>query len=184
MSGKPEGYQEVAERIHAFYTRHPHGSIRTEHVEFVQIAGKDYVLVKAAVYRGPDDVHPGTGTAMEPIPGTTPFTRGSEVENGETSAWGRALASLGLGGRKIASADEVQAKRAVRDAVPVKDRVDEFRALCVKHKLAADALVELLTPLASGPVPATAQAKRVWISQTVDALNDVDYQRLVKQVAA
>ena len=112
MAGKPEGYQEVADRIHAFYAKHPEGSIRTEGVDFVQIAGKDYVLVKAAVYRSPDDKIPGTGTAMEPIPGSTPFTKGSEVENGETSAWGRALASIGLGGKKIATADEVAVKRA------------------------------------------------------------------------
>ncbi|NBW21736.1 MAG: hypothetical protein EBR82_78640 [Caulobacteraceae bacterium] len=112
MAGKPEGYQEVAERVHAFYATYPMGSIRTESVEFVQVAGKDYVLVKAAVYRGPDDPHPGTGTAMDPIPGTTPFTKGSEVENAETSSWGRALASIGLGGRKIATADEVAVKTA------------------------------------------------------------------------
>ena len=112
MAGKPEGYQEVAERVHAFYATYPMGSIRTESVEFVQVAGKDYVLVKAAVYRGPDDSHPGTGTAMDPIPGTTPFTKGSEVENAETSSWGRALASIGLGGRKIATADEVAVKTA------------------------------------------------------------------------
>jgi len=128
MAGKPEGYQEVAERVHAFYAQHPHGSIRTESVDFVQVAGKDYVLVKAAVYRGPDDQLPGTGTAMDPIPGTTPFTRGSEVENAETSSWGRALASIGLGGRKIATADEI----AVKTAKPAKRDViteDQAKAL-------------------------------------------------------
>ena len=181
---KPEGYQEVAERIHAFYAKHPTGSIRTEHVEFVQVAGSDYVLVKAAVYRSPDDVHPGTGTAMEPIPGKTPFTKGSEVENGETSAWGRALASLGLGGRKIATADEVQAKRLVRDSVPVRERVDEFRALCVERKVSAERVVELLSKLTSGDVPSTAQGKRLWISTTVDGLDDLAYKRLVAEVAA
>ena len=183
---KPEGYQEVAERIHAFYEKHPTGSIRTEHVEFVQIAGNDYVLVRAAVYRSPDDVHPGTGTAMEPIPGKTPFTKGSEVENGETSAWGRALASLGLGGRKIATADEVQAKRAqpVRDAVQVKDRVAEFRALCVSRKLSSEQVIEALSRVAPGDVPSTAQARRGWISKTVDGLDDLSYKRLVAEIAA
>ena len=117
MAGKPEGYQEVAERIHAFYVKYPEGSIRTESVEFVQVAGKDYVLVKAAVYRHQDDQHPGTGTAMDPIPGLTPFTKNAEVENCETSSWGRALASIGLGGRKIATADEVAVKRARPDTI-------------------------------------------------------------------
>jgi hypothetical protein len=107
---KLAGYQEVAERVHAFYAKHPDGSIRTEHVEFVNVAGKDFVLIKAAAYRSPDDQLPGMGTAMDPMPGLTNFTRNSEVENCETSAWGRALASIGFGGKQIASADEIASK--------------------------------------------------------------------------
>jgi hypothetical protein len=112
MAGKPEGYQEVADRIHVFYERFPEGSIRTESVDYLQVGGKDAVLIRAAVYRHPDDKLPGTGTAMELIPGKTPFLAGSETENCETSAWGRALASIGLGGKKIATADEVAVKTA------------------------------------------------------------------------
>jgi hypothetical protein len=44
------------------------------------------------------------------IPGSTPYTRGSELENTETSAAGRALVMAGLPSKKIASGDEIRAK--------------------------------------------------------------------------
>lgn len=110
MAGKPEGYQEVADRIHAFYEKYPEGSIRTSKWGQMEVAGQTLIFCEARVYRSPDDRLPGTGTATEPFPGLTPFTRNSEASNCETSAWGRALASIGLGGRKIATAEEVQGK--------------------------------------------------------------------------
>jgi hypothetical protein len=70
------------------------------------------VVVKAYAYRTPDDPRPGIGHSSLTIPGATPYTRGSELENAETSAWGRALAALGFEVKKaIASADEVRSKR-------------------------------------------------------------------------
>jgi hypothetical protein len=44
------------------------------------------------------------------IPGATPYTRGSEIENCETSAVGRALVMAGLPSKRIASDDEIKAK--------------------------------------------------------------------------
>ena len=42
---------------------------------------------------------------------STPYTRNSEIENAETSAWGRAIAACGIEVRRgIASADEVRNK--------------------------------------------------------------------------
>lgn len=49
------------------------------------------------------------------IPGATNFTRGSEIENCETSAWGRAIAALGFEVKRgVASKQEVENKRAAR----------------------------------------------------------------------
>jgi hypothetical protein len=45
------------------------------------------------------------------IPGATPYTRGSEIENCETSAVGRALVMAGLPSKRVASDDEIRAKR-------------------------------------------------------------------------
>jgi hypothetical protein len=77
--------------------------------EFVEIEGKRWVIGRAYAYRTPDDPRPGIGTAWEIVPGTTPFTRGSEIQNLETSAWGRAIGALGIGiDASIATIDEIQ----------------------------------------------------------------------------
>ena len=77
--------------------------------EFVEVEGKKWVIGRAYAYRTPDDQRPGVGTAWEIVPGTTPFTRGSEIQNLETSAWGRAIGALGIGiDASIATLDEIQ----------------------------------------------------------------------------
>lgn len=101
------GYIEVKDRIIAFLDKYPDGSLQSELVEL----GEDIVIMKAYAYRTPDDPRPGIGHSQMPLPGKTPFTRDSEVENAETSAWGRAIAALGFEVKKsIASAEEVANK--------------------------------------------------------------------------
>lgn len=104
-------YVDVKERIKLFYLAHPDGRLVTDRVELWQDDGVPRVVVKALAYRSADDPHPGVGWSWLVIPGTTPYTRGSEIENAETSAWGRAIGSLGIGiDKSIASADEVRNK--------------------------------------------------------------------------
>ena len=51
--------------------------------------------------------------AWEPLPGLTPFTKGSELMVAETSAWGRAIvAALAADTQKVASADEVRNRQS------------------------------------------------------------------------
>ncbi len=89
--------------------RHPDGCLQMDAPEFVEVEGKKWVIGRAYAYRTPDDQRPGIGTAWEIVPGTTPFTRGSEIQNLETSAWGRAIGALGIGvDASIATLDEVQ----------------------------------------------------------------------------
>jgi hypothetical protein len=46
------------------------------------------------------------------LPGQTPYTKGSEIENVETSAWGRAIGALGiLIDRSIATVNEIEDKK-------------------------------------------------------------------------
>ena len=101
-------YVEVADRIRAWYEAYPNGRIVTE---IVQITDK-VVVVKASAYRGetPDEQPAGVGHSSMNIPGSTPYTRGSELENTETSAAGRALVMAGLPSKKVASGDEIRAK--------------------------------------------------------------------------
>jgi len=105
-------YVTVPQRIAQFYELFGTGRLVTGEVR-VEMGpdGKSRVMVQAAAYRTPDDPLPGIGWSWMELPGTSNFTRGSELENTETSAWGRAIAALGiLVDRSVASANEVRAK--------------------------------------------------------------------------
>lgn len=109
MSFNLDGYVDVATRIKLFYGRHPEGSLQMDQPEFVQVDGKQWVIGRACAYRTPDDQRPGVGWAWEVIPGTTPYTRGSEIQNLQTSAFGRAIGALGIGiEASIATLDEIE----------------------------------------------------------------------------
>jgi hypothetical protein len=105
-------YIEVKDRVQAFHKQYPDGSLQSEY-EIRQLGDKTWIIVKAYAYRTPDDPRPGVGHAWESYPGSTPFTRTSELMVGETSAWGRALAALGIAvSKSIASKNEVRAAEA------------------------------------------------------------------------
>ena len=116
-------YIDVAARIVEFRTKHPEGSLQpadlAEPFRIVDLGGQPYIVVIAAAYRTPDDTRPGIGMAYESYPGKTNFTRGSELQNAETSAWGRAIvAALAADTKRgIASADEVRNRQAEREPV-------------------------------------------------------------------
>jgi hypothetical protein len=102
-------YIEVKDRIQAFYAKYPEGSLQSQY-EIITIGEKVWVVVKSYAYRTADDIRPGVGHAWEAYPGSTSFTRTSELMTGETSSWGRALASLGIAvSKSIASKNEVRA---------------------------------------------------------------------------
>jgi hypothetical protein len=89
-------YVQVKDRIAKFYELFGGGRLVTDRVEIWQDDGTARVVVKALAYRTVDDPHPGVGWSWMELPGRTPYTKGSEVENAETSAWGRAIGSLGI----------------------------------------------------------------------------------------
>lgn len=114
-------YVDVAERIRIFRDRHPEGSLQpldpAEPFQIVNIDGQIFVQYTAVAYRHPQDTLPGIAVSWEPFPGRTPYTAGSELMNAETAAWGRAIvAALAADTKKIASLDEVRARREARDA--------------------------------------------------------------------
>jgi hypothetical protein len=104
------GYVEVKDRIAQFKKEYPNGRLQAEIVGHFE----GYVAVKAYAYRTPDDPLPGTGLAWEPVPGRTPYTKDSELQNCETSAWGRAIvaALIADASSGVASADEVRNRTA------------------------------------------------------------------------
>lgn len=113
-------YVDVATRIRDFKTEYPTGSLQQVRLEFHTVGDQTFVLYVAACFRTPDDQRPGIGSAWEPVPGKTPYTRDSEVMVAETSAWGRAIvaatgADTKLGG-SVASKDEVNARKTPQNA--------------------------------------------------------------------
>lgn len=114
-------YIDVAARIVQFREQFPDGSLQPADgavpYRIEKIGDQTYIVVVAAAYRRPDDVRPGIGMAYEVFPGKSNFTRGSELQNAETSAWGRAIvAALAADTKKgVASAEEVRNRRAEQD---------------------------------------------------------------------
>lgn len=108
-------YVDVHERIARFYEKYPQGSVQTE------IAHHDdkLVVMRAIVYRDPEDPRPSIAHSQLGIPGKTNYTRDSEIENAETSAVGRAIAFLGFEIKNgIASDQEVRNKRTDEKPAP------------------------------------------------------------------
>src|SRR5277367_5647763 len=98
-----DDYIDVAQRIADFREKYPEGTLGAVAQDgmpykIVQAQGfekngdivnQTFVVVVGAASRHPGDPNPGVGMAWEVFPGRTPYTRGSELQNAETSAWGR-----------------------------------------------------------------------------------------------
>ncbi len=124
-----DDYIDVAARIAAFRERHPEGSLQPlnpeQPFEIREIAGADkngkeqrgtFIIYTAAAYRSPEDKRPGVGCAYEVFPGRTPYTAGSELQNAETAAWGRAIVAVLAADTRsgVASQQEVRNRQAER----------------------------------------------------------------------
>lgn len=124
-----DDYVDVADRIQEFRVRHPSGTLRGD-FQLLQVGQQAIVAYRAEAFRAPDDKAPGIGCAWELVPGRTPFTRGSELQNAETSAWGRAIIAVGAADAKrgIASRQEVANARAAEAAHAQRNMPPETRA--------------------------------------------------------
>ncbi|MGW5645036.1 hypothetical protein ACWEV3_40845 [Saccharopolyspora sp. NPDC003752] len=115
-----ETYNDVATRIREFRAQYPAGSLRPADpavpYRIEQLGEQIYIVVVAAAYRSPHDQLPGIGMAYEPFPGRDDYTKDAELQNAETSAWGRAIvAALAADTRRgIASAEEINGRGSAR----------------------------------------------------------------------
>lgn len=124
-----DDYIDVAQRIAEFRAKHPEGSLQPlnpeQPFEIREITGSDkngkevrgtFIIYTAAAYRTPDDPRPGVGCAYEVFPGRTPYTAGSELQNAETAAWGRAIVAVLAADTRagVASQQEVRNRQAER----------------------------------------------------------------------
>lgn len=132
----PNAYETVDSRIKRFYKDHPDGRITTELVAADGAVGSTRWIVKASVWRDRVEGEPdGTGYAFE-VDGTGMANKTSALENGETSAIGRALANIGYSGDKRASREEMQKaqraqvpERAVKEALAAISAAGSIEAL-------------------------------------------------------
>jgi hypothetical protein len=140
-------YVEVSERIAAWFEAYPDGRIETDIVNMTD----KLVVTKSRCYRSADitEAPAGIGHSMLSIPGRTPYTKDSELENCETSSVGRALVMAGIPSKGIASGHEIRSKRAEPEKTPVKQAVDSLAAehgaetgdALAKRQAAEDALI-------------------------------------------
>jgi hypothetical protein len=121
MSEFETEYNDVSTRRAQFFHRFPQGSIGPAdpavpyRIELMP-NGTTFVAYVAAAHRYPGDPTPGIGTAWEPFPGKTDITLDSELQNAETSAWGRAMAAVGIATHRISTVEDVQRRQADREA--------------------------------------------------------------------
>lgn len=106
-----KAYLTVAERLGLVHKEHPKCSITTE-----LLSNINGVSVIKATVKFDDRVFTGHASEKE---GSTMINKTSAMENAETSAIGRALASAGYAGSEFASADEV-ANALKQQAEPAK----------------------------------------------------------------
>ena len=110
-----KNYKTVAERVKVFREYFSAFSIHTSIIE----KNDEHIIMKAEVY-SPANRLLSCGHAEEDVE-TNFINKTSMVENCETSAIGRALASFGLAGDEMASAQEI--KRA--EAKEYKQQIDQ-----------------------------------------------------------
>jgi len=168
---RDDNYNPVDARVIEFREKFPEGSIQQHSLEFKQFGGKEWIVYTAAAYRTPDDPRPGMGTAWEQVPGKTPFTRDSELQNAETAAWGRALIAVGAADARkgIASREEVQ-NRAAANAHPAFQPSEAANEL-MNRVFAAKTLEEL------APVWQSIES-----GKQLDLITDTEYGALRQQV--
>jgi hypothetical protein len=139
-----EDYVPVAERLERFYERFPDGRVITHIIEHNSESG--FVLMRAEVYRSPDDAQPAaTGHAFE-VRGESYVNKTSYIENCETGSVGRALALLGF---------EVKRGIASREELEKTSRMTTDKAARVSNTASP------VTPTAAATAPPAATEKSV-----------------------
>ena len=84
-------YQTVEERIALFWEKFPNGRIINE----IIFDDGERVVIKSEVYTDKDDMRPTAVDFAEEVKSTKGVNQTSRIENGVTSATGRALSLLG-----------------------------------------------------------------------------------------
>jgi len=121
-------YVDVPTRLAEALKRWPDLRIQETRPLIVTVDNQQYVEISCTVWRDANDLMPTVAYCWEPIPGRTPYTKGSEMMNASTSCLGRALGFLGMGiGKSIASRNEVQARQPspIAEVTPIRADLEQ-----------------------------------------------------------
>lgn len=128
MSFNLGDYVDVPTRLATALAKWPDLRIQESKPIIVVADNQMYVEISCTVWRDQQDLLPVVAYCWEPIPGRTPYTKGSEMMNASTSCLGRALGFLGMGiGKSIASRNELQARQPalIADITPIRDDLEQ-----------------------------------------------------------
>lgn len=169
-------YVEVPERMREFFGKYPDGCLQTVEIRAMTFGDLDFLVYIAAAYREPDDPRPGHGSAWEPVPGKTPYTKDSELMNAETSAWGRAIMAIGASeSKKVASAEEVRNREYTNATQPSQSngRITEGqgKAIYAICRSQGRDQYEACSEILSMDVTDTRQLSKSQASLVIDTLN-------------
>ena len=137
-----DDYETVEVRLARFWKKHPEGRVITDLV----FHDERRFIVKAEIFFDRADLQPVATGYAEEIVGASPVNRTSALENGETSAIGRALANCGFASEgKRPSRQEMEKveryQNEPRKPVPVK-AVEKPVEYSADQMARAEALIE------------------------------------------
>ena len=161
-------YVDVPTRLAEALKRWPDLRVQETKPVIVTVDNQQYIEICCYVWRDAADLKPSIAYCWEPIPGRTPYTKGSEMMNASTSCLGRALGFLGMGiGKSIASRNEIQARQPspLAEVVPIKDFEQPFEDTTDTKQYAS--------PKQRGMIRARAFEKKIGTTELMPYINKV-----------
>ena len=160
-------YVDVPTRLAEALKRWPDLRIQETKPLIVTVDNQQYVEISCTVWRDSTDLMPTVAYCWEPIPGRTPYTKGSEMMNASTSCLGRALGFLGMGiGKSIASRNEVQARQPspIAEVTPIRADLEQPFGDTTDTK-------QYASPKQRGMIRARAFEKKIGTSELMPYIN-------------
>ena len=162
-------YVDVPTRLAEALKRWPDLRIQETKPIIVIVDNQQYVEISCTVWRDSTDLMPTVAYCWEPIPGRTPYTKGSEMMNASTSCLGRALGFLGMGiGKSIASRNEVQARQPspIAEVTPIRADLEQPFSDTTDTK-------QYASPKQRGMIRARAFEKKIGTTELMPYINKV-----------
>ena len=162
-------YVDVPTRLALALKKFPDLRVQETKPIIVTVDNQQYVEISCTIWRDSNDLVPTVAYCWEPIPGKTPYTKGSEMMNASSSCLGRGLGFLGMGiGKSIASRNEVQARQpaTVADITPIREDLEQPFGDTTDTK-------QYASPKQRGMIRARAFEKKIGTTELMPYINKV-----------